>query len=190
MRFFKNLGYHTPADPITGDKQGVFQNPLSIDLQAGKRAYSASSYHTEDVAKRPNLQVITNALVERLVLREAGDVSAQVTATDVEFVDSTNGTRHIVHAAKKVILACGAIETPQVLELSGIGSKEHLAKYGIGVMVDMPQVGENLQDHVLASVSFEIADNQVSGDIMRDPVIVQAVAKLYQETHTGPLTHP
>lgn len=187
MKAFKNLGYHTPGDPITGNKQGVFQNPLSIELNTGKRAYSASAYYDENIAKRANLHVITDALVERLILREAQNNSGQVIATGVEFVDRT-GTKHTVSVAKEVILACGTVKTPQLLELSGIGSNEHLARHGIDVMVESPQVGENLQDHVLVSISFEIADDQVSGDIMRDPNIGQAAMKLYQETHTGPLS--
>lgn len=191
MKAFENLGYRTPEDPINGKKQGVFQNRLSIDLETGKRAYAASAYY-ENVAKRANLHVITDALVERLVLRKAEDDSTQVTATGVEFVDSRPGggtnNKHIIHAAKEVIVACGTIKTPQLLELSGIGGKERLARYGIDVMVESPQVGENLQDHVLASISFEIADGQISGDIMRDPNVIEAVTKLYQETHAGPLS--
>lgn len=187
MKAFHNLGYHTPGDPITGNKQGAFQNPLSIDPDTGKRAYSASAYYTEDVAKRVNLHVITGALAERIVFGEENNESGQVTATGVEFVDST-GTQHTVSVVKEVIIACGAVKTPQILELSGIGNKEHLAQHGIDMVVESPQVGENLQDHVLVSTSFEIADDQVSGDIMRDPNIVQAVMKLYDETHTGPLS--
>lgn len=192
MKAFENLGYRTPEDPINGNKQGVFQNPLSIDLETGKRAYAASAYYNENVAKRTNLHVITDALVERLVLRQSKDGSDQVTVTGVEYIDSHPGggsdNKHIIHAAKEVIIACGTVKTPQVLELSGIGSKEHLARYGIEVIVENPQVGENLQDHVLASISFEIADGQISGDIMRDPKVVEAVTKLYQETHAGPLS--
>lgn len=193
MKTFERLGYRTPGDPISGNKQGVFQNPLSIDLETGKRAYAASAYYNEEVAKRANLHVITDALVERLVLRAAEDGSGQVTATGVEFVDSQSGSgggtkKHVVHAAKEVIVACGAVKTPQLLELSGIGSKEHLRRCGIDVVVENAQVGENLQEHVMASISFEIADDQVSGDIMRDANVVEAVMKVYQETHTGPLS--
>lgn len=187
MKTFQSLGYHTPGDPITGDKQGVFQNPLSIDLETGKRAYSASAYYSEGIARRPNLHVFADALVQRLVLQKAEDVSSDATATGVEFVDSA-GDKHTIHATKEVIIACGSIKSPQLLELSGIGSKEHLTPHGIEVVVENPHVGENLQDHILASISYEIADNQMSGDVMRDANVVAAVMKLYQETHTGPLS--
>lgn len=140
------------------------------------------------MAKRANLWVITGALVEKLILREAQDRSGQVTATGVEFINSFSATKHVVHAAKEVILACGAVKTPQLLELSGIGGRELLTHYGIEVMVEIPQVGENLQDHLLTSMSFEIADGQVSGDITRDPDVAQAIMKVYQETNTGPLS--
>lgn len=185
MKTFQNLGYHTSGDPITGSKQGVFQNPLSLDVKSGKRAYSASAYYSEDVAKRPNLHVITDVLAQRLILETAGD---DAIATGVEFLNSKTGTTHTIHATKEVIVACGAIKTPQLLELSGIGSKAHLAAHGIQVIIENPCVGENLQDHPLASISYEIADDQVSGDVMRDPSLVAAVMKLYQETQAGPLS--
>lgn len=59
---------------------------------------------------------------------------------------------------KEIILAAGAFGTPGILELSGIGSREHLEPLGITVVVDNPNVGENLQDHPNTSMSFEVVD--------------------------------
>lgn len=183
MNTFENLGFNLPGDPVTGEKQGVFQNPLCIDK--GVRAYSASAYYSDEVAKRPNLTIITDALVEKIVLKK--DDSDLLFATGVKFIDSS-GKRQTAQATREVIVACGAIKTPQLLELSGIGGKDLLSKCGIEVAIDNAHVGENLQDHVLASISFEVADDLVSGDVMRDPNIVDSVMNLYKETRTGPLS--
>ncbi|KAJ0114295.1 ryl-alcohol dehydrogenase protein [Diaporthe amygdali] len=185
MRTFAELGLNLPGDPISGDKQGAFQNPLSIEN--GVREYSASAYYNAKVAQRPNLTVITNALVERIVLEEGKDASGLVSAKGVQLVDAS-GERQIVQANKEVIVACGAIKSPQLLELSGIGAKHILSNHGIEAVINNAHVGENLQDHVLTSISFEVADDQISGDIMRDSNIVESVVKLYQDTRTGPLS--
>lgn len=183
MKTFANLDFNLPGDPFTGEKQGVFQNPLCIDK--GVRAYSASAYYSDEVAKRPNLTIITDALVEKIVLNN--DDPDLLSATGVQFIDSS-GKRQTAQATREVIVACGAIKTPQLLELSGIGRKDLLSKHGIEVAIDNAHVGENLQDHVLASISFEVADDLVSGDVMRDPNIVDSVMNLYKETRTGPLS--
>lgn len=185
MKTFAKLDFNLPGDPIAGEKQGVFQNPLCIDK--GVRAYSASAYYDDEVAKRPNLTIVTDALVEKIVLEKPKDDSSLLSATGVQFVDSS-GKRQTAQATREVIVACGAIKTPQLLELSGIGARDLLSKHGIEVAIDNAHVGENLQDHVLASISFEVADDLVSGDIMRDSNIVESVMKLYQETRTGPLS--
>lgn len=181
---FKILGYHLPGDPIEGEKIGAFTNPYSLDPKTKTRGYSASTYY-KGAAHRSNLRLLTEASVEKVVLKKSEDGS--VTATGVQFV-TEKGERMTVSAQKEVILSAGSIKSPQILELSGIGGKELLNTHGIPVVIDNPQVGENLQDHPLSSMSFEVADDQLSGDILRDPAIFEAVLKLYQETSSGPLS--
>lgn len=72
---------------------------------------------------------------------------------------------------REVILSGGCLNSLQILELSGIGQTDTLEQHGISVVVDSPGVGENLQDHTLVAISFEVADGQVSGDVLRDPNI-------------------
>lgn len=184
METFKALGYHLPGDPIAGEKLGVFQNPLSVDPKTGNRAHSASAYYNQDVAKRPNLTVLTNALVEKVLFDTLED--EKLMATGIQYSTDGGGERQVINTRREVIIAAGTIKSPQLLELSGIGGKDLLNKYDIPVLIDNPQVGENLQDHVLASISFDVDDIQVSGDILRDPCIVESVYKLYQETNGGP----
>lgn len=91
-------------------------------------------------------------------------------------------------AAKEVIVASGAFNTPKLLELSGIGGKETLEKHGIPVTVDLPAVGENLQDHVMTSVSFEVADGVMTGDplLRQEPEALALAQELYQKHRAGP----
>jgi len=185
MKTFEALGYHLPGDPIAGEKLGAFQNPLCIDPKTGKRAYTASAFYNPIIAKRKNLHVLTNAMVEKVLFDTLQD--GVVMATGVQLVHD-GGERQVITAKREVIVAGGAIQTPQLLELSGIGGKELLSKHGIPVIIDNPQVGENLQDHPLSSISFEVADDQVSGDIMRDPTVFESLLKMYNETNGGPLS--
>jgi choline dehydrogenase-like flavoprotein len=178
---FEKLGWRTDADPIAGRKLGAFTAPLTVDAKTGKRGYAAA-YYSPEVAARPNLRLLAETMVERVLLtKQDGDA----VATGVQ-VKNRDGTREI-HAKKEVILCAGSLNTPQVLELSGIGNAELLQKHRIPVIINNPGVGENLQDHCISSISYEIADGQVSGDILRDPNVVQALIKLYEETRGGPL---
>jgi choline dehydrogenase-like flavoprotein len=130
--------------------------------------------------KSPSL---TEAFVEKILTKNA---DGSIIAIDVR-VRMDEGAHHKLVAKKEVILSVGAIQSLQILELSGIGQKELLEKHGISVVLDSPGVGENLQDHAISAPCFEIADDQISADIMRDPNIVQAVLQQYMITKTGPL---
>ncbi|TVY45866.1 Dehydrogenase [Lachnellula occidentalis] len=180
---FRELGYHLPSDPIKGEKLGAFTVPTSINPEDNSRAYSASAYYSEEIRKRPNLTVLTQTAAEKIILEKDADGSA--VARGVQVI--CNDGRKTYLAKKEVILAAGAIQSPQLLELSGIGGKQLLTKHEIPVIVDLPFVGENFQDHPFAGISWEIADDQVSGDILRDPSLVEAVLKLYQDTNGGPM---
>lgn len=180
----RKLGWQSSDDPIVGNKLGPFTCPLSVHPKTKTRGYAAA-YYTEEAAKRPNLQLLTETQVEKVLLDRLDDGS--VIAKGVQ-IRTREGTREGIMAKREVILSAGAINSPQILELSGIGSEEILKKHGIPVVINNPGVGENLQDHCIAAISFEVADGQVSGDVMRDPDVVQSLVKLYEETRGGPLS--
>lgn len=177
------LNWCNNNDPIEGEKLGNFACGLTLDPLTKTRGYAASAYYTPEVAQRPNLQLLTEASVEKILTKA---VNGSVTATGVR-VRTKDGTHQDLLAKKEVILSAGAFNSPQILELSGIGQKHLLESYGIPVVLDSPGVGENLQDHAISAPCFEIADDQMSGDVMRDPNIVQAVLQQYLSTKTGPL---
>lgn len=142
----------TPANLPAG--QGFSQT--MVTQRRGARASTADAY-LRPARRRANLRVITNAHVRRVTFsRRAtaeppGAEPVEARATGV-YVDITGITRH-VRARREVILCGGAINTPQLLMLSGIGPSEHLAEHGIRVVVDSPGVGANLQDHLVAGLA-------------------------------------
>jgi choline dehydrogenase-like flavoprotein len=92
-----------------------------------------------------------------------------------------------VSANTEVILAAGALQSPQILELSGIGNKDILQEHGIPVVVENVNVGENMQDHPIVCQSFEVKDGVLSGDVLRDPNVLGALVGMYQNGGAGPL---
>src|SRR5699024_7549205 len=117
--------------------------PFDRHIYNGRRV-SASRAYLRPAMKRENLTVLTRAFVTGVVME--GN-----TATGVKY--TKQGEEHSV-SASEVILAGGAINTPQLLQLSGIGDAEHLESLGIESVVDLPGVGENLQDHLEAYIQY------------------------------------
>lgn len=110
-------------------------------LRAGsrsKRSYSASAYY-KPVELRQNLHVLTNSHVEKILF----DKRDPPKAIGVQY--SLEGALKEASAKKEVILAAGALQSPKILELSGVGEAELLQKHGINVVIDLPGVGQNLQ---------------------------------------------
>jgi len=113
----------------------------------GRRRQSAARTYLRPAMRRPNLQVVTGALVHRVTFDGTR-------ATGVEF--SRGGQPERAEALAEVILSGGAIGSPHVLQLSGVGDPDHLARAGIAVQHALPGVGKNLQDHFLARVTAEV----------------------------------
>lgn len=107
--------------------------------QKGGRRWSAADAFLRPALKRPNLEVITNALVTGIDL-DGGR------ATAVRYRDA-DGAEHALAPAREIVLSAGAIGSPQILMLSGIGPAGHLGDVGAPVVHDLPGVGGNLQDH-------------------------------------------
>lgn len=96
--------------------------------------------------RRPNLQIGLNALATRVIFEKQRAVA-------VEYLQ--DGHEHKARAEREIILAGGAVNSPQLLMLSGIGPADHLKSHGIAVVTDLPGVGENLQDHLSVAVAYE-----------------------------------
>lgn len=133
--------------PQTADYNGAVQEGfgrLQMTIANGRRCSAASAY-LRPALRRGNVKVLTGAMATRIVLK-AGR------ATGIAYVQG--GEPHEVLARREVLLAGGVINTPQLLMLSGIGDSDDLAAHGIETKVDLPQVGENLQDHVSVTLMY------------------------------------
>merc|ERR1711998_175062 len=125
------------TDDINGYQQegfGVFDRTT----HNGERWSTAKGY-LEPALNRPNLHVVTDAFVQRVAMDGS-------TATGMIYQDRSGNQVH-VSAAKEVILSAGAVGTPHLMLLSGIGPKQHLEETGVEVVADLPGVGANLNDH-------------------------------------------
>ena len=111
---------------------------LDSTIRNGSRC-SAAVAHLKPALTRVNLELITLALVEQLLLD-----GQRATGVRLQY----RGAQHDIRATREVIVACGAIKSPQLLMLSGIGPRAELDKHGINVAQELPGVGQNLQDHL------------------------------------------
>jgi choline dehydrogenase len=123
---------HPLTDDVNGYRQEGFA-PFDRNIRRGRR-WSAARAYLHPVESRPNLDVVCRRLVTRIVFEGTRAVGVQVG-------DS-------VARANEVILCGGAINSPQLLQLSGVGNAAELLALGINVVADLPAVGENLQDHL------------------------------------------
>ncbi|MDP9116634.1 MAG: GMC family oxidoreductase N-terminal domain-containing protein [Actinomycetota bacterium] len=123
---------------------------LQTTTLEGKRSSTYHAFLEGKVESRPNLMVITNAHVTRIVIEgEPGELRA----TGVEYVDN-DGTTQSVSAGTEVIVSAGAIGSPHLLMLSGVGPRAHLESLGISCLVDAPDVGQHLKDHLQLGLMF------------------------------------
>jgi len=140
-----SLGYPLTED-FNGERTDGFGMPDFTITDKGRRASTAQAY-LRPAMGRLNLKVVTRAEVRRIIVREG---RAQGVAYHAE------GREHIVHAGAEVLLCGGAINSPQLLMLSGIGPAAELGALGIEVLADSPEVGANLQDHPGGGMEFEL----------------------------------
>jgi choline dehydrogenase len=139
------LGYAQNPD-FNGAQQegaGLYQRTV----KDGKRQSTAVAF-LHPITDRPNLTIQTHAQVCRLRWDGTRVIGAEYTR---------HGMAHRVTATKEVLLSAGAIDSPKLLLLSGIGPADHLRALGIPIVVDLPGVGENLHDHPLIAVGYQAA---------------------------------
>ena len=133
----ENLGIPINPEPMSGSNVGGFVIINTIDPANTTRSYSATNYLLPNIGRK-NLVVLTGALVSKVVIEDK-------VATGLEFL--VDGVKYTTKATKEVILSAGAIQSPHILELSGVGGRDVLQKAGVECKVDNPNVGENLQEH-------------------------------------------
>ncbi|WP_216910415.1 GMC family oxidoreductase [Nocardia noduli] len=161
-----------PNDDFNGATQeGVGR--YQVTCKNGRRWSTADGY-LRPALDRPNLTVRTHSLVTKVLLRGT-------TATGVSY--RRDGVEHTAHATREVILSGGAINSPQLLMLSGIGPAAHLREFGIEVAADLPGVGENLHDHPVVPMLWYTKGTSDLSDYVNPGRLVQ-----WQVAGRGPLT--
>ncbi|KAF8882588.1 hypothetical protein BD779DRAFT_923170 [Infundibulicybe gibba] len=166
---------------------GVNRIMTYID-QKRERVSSESAYLTGDVLARPNLKVAICAQVTQILFEKVGDT---IRATGVEFSGTQNGPRYRARAKSEIIVAGGAVHSPQILMLSGVGPAEQLQKHNIPIIHNLPGVGSNLVDHPVVDVYFK--DKQNDSRKFLKPQSISDVPKLiaagvqYLVSQRGPL---
>lgn len=153
------------------DANGPEQEGVSwfqVNIRDGRRCSAAVAY-LHPAMDRPNLRVETRALASRVIF-------AGKRAIGVEYLQG--GEIKLVRARREVILAGGAINSPQLLELSGIGQGERLRSFGVEVVQDLPGVGENLQDHFVVGETYRLKKGTVSvNELARGPRLLRELAR-------------
>lgn len=149
-----------------GERQDGF-GYYQVTQRDGQRESAATAY-LEPVRGRGNLQVMTHARVQRLLLD-----GTRVVGVEYEY----GGQKHEVRAARSVILSAGAVQSPQLLELSGIGRPALLREHGIAVRHAIEGVGENYRDHYAARISWRVKKNITLNDDTRGVRLLREVLR-------------
>ena len=158
----------------TQEGAGFFQTTT----KGGRRASTAVAY-LRPAKARPNLHVETSALAERILFagRRAVGVAYRVA-----------GIPRTARARKEVLIAGGAFNSPQLLQLSGVGPADLLRQHGIEAVLDAPGVGNDLQDHMQVRVVMRCSQAITLNDIVNNPVRKVLTGLRYAAFRTGPLT--
>ena len=168
------LGFARNDDFNGASQDGVGYHQTTT--RNGRRCSTAVGY-LRPAMQRPNLRVVTGALTEKIVLegRQAIGVSFR-----------RDGQLCTAQAAREVILCGGAVNSPQLLMLSGIGPQEHLAGFGVPVIHHLPGVGQSLQDHYSAPIKLRCKLPVTVNDVMLSNAKKLKAGLEYYMFHRGP----
>ena len=157
---------------------------FQMNQRRGKR-WSATRAFLDDIKQRPNLTILTEATVERVTLETT---DAGLAATGVQILH--RGQRQHMTARNEVVLAAGAIASPQLLQLSGIGPMDQLKTHDIAVQHALSGVGQNLQDHLQIRTIYQVDNTVTLNQRARWPWGMALMGLEYFLKKTGPLTMP
>ncbi|KAJ7699532.1 aryl-alcohol-oxidase from pleurotus Eryingii [Mycena rosella] len=167
--------YPFNLDLNSGDGLGVGWIQTSVGNSA--RSSSSSAYLHPALDSRNNIDLLLHTQVTNLISSGSG---SKLTGVQV----SQNAHEYEFAATKEVILSAGSVGTPQILMLSGVGPKEELQKFGIKSVVDLPDVGRNLQDQAIVGLQWEAKAETLSG-LLNDPAAFSAALAQYAINKTG-----
>ena len=156
-----------PAGDYNGRDRGGPDGVVSLlqtTTRDGKRSSTYHAFLEGDVEQRPNLEVICGAQVTRVVLEGepgSGDGEGDLRATGVEY-RTADGETAVARAAREVVLSAGAVGSPHILLLSGVGPRDQLEAVGVPCRLDAPDVGRHLKDHLQVGLLYAAPGTGVS----------------------------
>ncbi|PBK63881.1 alcohol oxidase [Armillaria solidipes] len=178
-----SIGIPMNKDPDNGNNTGLMNDRASVNRAEGKRSYAASYYLRS--AGQSNFHVLTNAEATKVIFQSEHKTGLQ-RATGVQFWSNSTSQTFVATARREVILSAGAFQTPHLLELSGIGNATLLEGLGISSLIDLPNVGENLQDHPAMGVQYEMNEGVFTFDaLLNNATLALEQNELYNKTGTG-----
>ncbi|GAA5859459.1 hypothetical protein JCM1840_004625 [Sporobolomyces johnsonii] len=177
----RTLNISVAEDLSDGVMHGVSYTQATISSGGPNnqhRVTSQTAYINPIILSRSNLALLTGVQASKVLWASEKTGSGLVTATGVEFTqtDSTSASTFTISASQEVILSAGSLQSPQILELSGVGNASFLESFGISSVVDLPGVGENLQEHPSLVVVEKLKDGYDSLDAVAANATLAAAA--------------
>ncbi len=178
----QQAGIPATADFNRGNNEGV--GYFEVNQRAGWRWNTAKAFLRPTCYGRPNFELWTGAQVTRLLLERRADGQLRCTGCEV----ATPQGLQTVRAEGEVLMAAGAVGTPQILQLSGIGPGELLHRHGIGVGHELPGVGENLQDHLQIRAVFSVQGVKTLNTLANSMLGKARIGLEYLLRRSGPMS--
>ena len=173
----KKYGLTNNNDFNGEDQEGYGR--YQVNIKNGQR-FSASDAFLKPVLDRPNLDLLTNTLVEKIITSNKKAIGVKI--------KNKNGIS-IIGCTSEIVLCGGSINSPQILMLSGIGPKEDLLNHNISVVQDLPGVGQNLQDHLTVNISYKIDKLKTFSELMKPLRMIKNLFEFFAQ-HKGLMTYP
>ncbi|TBU50173.1 alcohol oxidase [Dichomitus squalens] len=199
-----NTPYPMDSHVINTTQELGDEYPFNIDMNSGHplgigwaqsatgngMRSSASSSYIRPVLSRPNLDVLVNTVATKLLRSGHDNVTGVPVFSGVEVAQSSTSPVFAFNATKEVILSAGAVNTPQLLMLSGIGPSSHLSSLGIETVVDHPSVGQNLSDHPGVGNQYSVAAAQDDTDdnLVRNSTLFNELLQEWKDKRLGTMT--
>lgn len=175
-RAANEMGVPSSPDFNTGDNAGV--GAFHVNQKGGFR-WSAARAFLKPALKRPNLRLETGVLVETVLFEGQRAVGVRFRQGGRTVEARTRG---------EVILSAGAVGSPRILQLSGVGPAAHLAEHGVSVVHDAPGVGANLQDHLQQRAIYKVSGVKTLNETYHSPIGLALMGAQYALFRRGPLT--
>lgn len=189
------LGVPILSDPNAGVSAGASVAPASMMARNQSRADSRRAY-LNHVLHRPNLHLASQQTVTRILMKDLATGGFPLIpkrlkkAYAIEFRTSADSPQRKVFCKKEAILAAGAILSPAILQVSGIGPASVLEELGVPTQVDLPGVGANFQDHAMVHAFYNYTAPGLFSSRNLTGAVLQRVEEQYFTNRTGPWTHP